>query len=317
MKSTNTTRFKLLTFLLCMMFVFLLLTGCGSGKVEVLAKVNGEEITRLHMDDVVKMVQLYTPDIDEMMAEEGFKEYLEETFLQMLVDNTLIIQEIKRLDLEIAEADLEEAYTKVRLQLITERYGSEEGLDERMQDLKLTEESIKELLSGEVAATTLFAYLFKDLTDEDVRIYAEENDLLVEQASIVVHHILLKTEEEALEALKRVREGGEDFNEVAAELSTDPSAATNKGFLNTVYEGQPGWDADFLAAAFAMEAGEISEPVETQFGWHIIFVEERYPSYTKDFAEVKEELREHKEQEIIHDYLEELWENSDIQFPPF
>jgi foldase protein PrsA len=316
MKNKNTTRFKLLALTACIMVVFLLATGCGSEKEDVLAKVNGENITRLQMDDVVKMVQLYTPDIDAMMEEEGFKEYLEETFLQMLVDNTLIKQEIKRLNLELDEADLEEAYMTVRSQLVAERYDSEAELDQRMKDLKLTEESVKELLSGEVAANTLFEYLLKDLTDEDVRIFAQENELLLEKASLKVHHILLETEEEALEALKRVRQG-EDFNEVAAELSTDPSAATNQGLLGTVYEGQPGWDTDFLAGAFALEAGEISEPVESQYGWHVIFVEEKYASYTKDFEEEKEELRSYKEQEIISEYLEDLWENSEIQFAPF
>lgn len=315
MKSTNTTRFGILL-TACMIVVMLLVTGCGGEKEEVLAEVNGEKITRHQMDDVVKMVQLYTPDIDEMMGQEGFQEYLEETFLQMLVDNTLIKQELKRLNLELDEAELEEAYMTVRTQLIATVYGSEEELDQRMQDLNLTVESIKELLSDEVSANTLFEYLVKDLTDEDVRIFAEENELLLEKESIKAHHILLETEEEALEALERVRQG-EDFNEVAAELSTDPSAATNQGLLGTIYEGQPGWDTDFLAGAFVLEAGGISEPVESQFGWHIIFVEERYAGYTKDFEEEKEEIRGIKEQEIIADYLEEVRDNSVIQFPPF
>ena len=88
-------------------------------------------------------------------------------------------------------------------------------------------------------------------------------------------HILLPTREEAEAARARVTEGGEDFATVARELSTDESTAANGGELGWFTREE--MVAPFAEAAFALEPGAISEPVETEFGWHVIQVEERDP----------------------------------------
>ena len=88
-------------------------------------------------------------------------------------------------------------------------------------------------------------------------------------------HILLPTREAAEAARARVTEGGEDFATVARELSTDESTAANGGELGWFTREE--MVAPFAEAAFAMEPGAISEPVETEFGWHVIQVEERDP----------------------------------------
>ena len=87
---------------------------------------------------------------------------------------------------------------------------------------------------------------------------------------IHARHILVKTEDEALQALYDVTHG-KDFGEVAKEKSTCPSKKEG---------GDLGWFGrnqmvkEFETAAFALKPGEISKPVKTQFGWHIIKVEE-------------------------------------------
>ena len=88
-------------------------------------------------------------------------------------------------------------------------------------------------------------------------------------------HILLPTREAAEAARARVTEGGEDFATVARELSTDESTAANGGELGWFTREE--MVAPFAEAAFALEPGSISEPVETEFGWHVIQVEERDP----------------------------------------
>ena len=99
----------------------------------------------------------------------------------------------------------------------------------------------------------------------------------VEQSAPQVHaaHILLPTQEEAEAARTRVTEGGEDFAAVARELSTDESTAANGGDLGWFTREE--MVAPFAAAAFALESGAISDPVETEFGWHVIQVMERDP----------------------------------------
>ncbi len=291
----------------------LLVTGCGSREDEVLVKVDGEDITRSQLDDVLKMVRLVTPDVDAMLEDEDFTEYFEDTFLRMLVDNALIANEMERLELEVDPAEMEEVYETFRSQLVAELYQGEEMLDQRLQDLNLEAEVIKGLLYGEVAANILFDNLLENLTDEDVREYADEYDLLLVSGSLVAHHILLETEEEGLEALERLNRG-EEFGLLAEELSTCPSGTNSQGELGRIHEDDPGWDADFREAAFALQEGEISQLVESQFGWHIIMVEDRIDSYYKDFEEEKESLRLDKEQMLINDYFNELWEKAEIEF---
>ena len=84
-------------------------------------------------------------------------------------------------------------------------------------------------------------------------------------------HILVKTEEEALELKKQIK-NAEDFARLAAEYSKCPSGARggDLGFFGRGMMVNP-----FEEAAFALEIGQVSEPVETQFGWHLILVNEK------------------------------------------
>jgi parvulin-like peptidyl-prolyl isomerase len=88
-------------------------------------------------------------------------------------------------------------------------------------------------------------------------------------------HILLPTREEAEVARARVTEDGEDFATVARELSIDEASAANGGELGWFTREE--MVAPFAEAAFALEPGAISEPVESEFGWHVIQVQERDP----------------------------------------
>jgi parvulin-like peptidyl-prolyl isomerase len=88
---------------------------------------------------------------------------------------------------------------------------------------------------------------------------------------IHARHILVKTENEALQALYDVTTGGKDFGEIAKAVSLCPSKKQG-GDLGWFGRGQ--MVKEFETAAFSLKPGEISKPVKTQFGWHIIKVEE-------------------------------------------
>ncbi|MDE2363676.1 MAG: peptidylprolyl isomerase [Hyphomicrobiales bacterium] len=110
------------------------------------------------------------------------------------------------------------------------------------------------------------------------------------EPEIHARHILVPTEDEAKKALARVK-GGEDFAKVATELSKDPGS---KG-------GDLGWFTkdrmvpEFADAAFKLEPGQVSEPVKTQFGWHIIKVEEKR---TKEFPKL-DQVRDQVERYVM------------------
>jgi peptidyl-prolyl cis-trans isomerase C len=116
-------------------------------------------------------------------------------------------------------------------------------------------------------------------------------------------HILLKTEDEAKAAIARL-EKGEDFAELAKELSTGPSGP-NGGDLG--YFVPEDMVAPFSEAAFAMEPGSFGKtPVQTQFGWHVIKVEDARPVAPLPFEQLADQLRGSEQQAIMEATIQAL-----------
>ena len=108
------------------------------------------------------------------------------------------------------------------------------------------------------------------LRDKLLEALGEEIPTAEEQAH--ARHILVETEDEAQAIIERL-EAGEDFADLAAELSTDPGSAANGGDLGFVPRGRFVDPVD--EAVFTLPIGEVSEPIQSQFGWHIVEVLER------------------------------------------
>ncbi len=116
-------------------------------------------------------------------------------------------------------------------------------------------------------------------------------------------HILLETEERAKEVLVEIQ-GGKDFAEAAKEHSTGPSGP-NGGDLG--YFGAEAMVKPFADAAFAMQAGEISsQPVQTEFGWHLIKVEDRRESPPPAFEEMRDQISQQLTQSAATEILDGL-----------
>jgi peptidyl-prolyl cis-trans isomerase C len=128
------------------------------------------------------------------------------------------------------------------------------------------------------------------------------------EEEIHARHILLPTEAAAKAALARVK-AGEDFAKVATELSKDPGG---KG-------GDLGWFTkdrmvpEFAEAAFKLKPGEISEPVKTQFGWHIIQVEGTRMKTFPPFDQVKEQASHYVQQKAQADLVQQLRKDAKIE----
>ena len=129
------------------------------------------------------------------------------------------------------------------------------------------------------------------------------------QEEIHARHILLPTEDEAKAALARVK-GGEDFAKVATELSKDPSGDG----------GDLGWFTkdrmvpEFSEAAFKLKKGEVSEPIKTQFGWHIIKVEDTRTKSFPPFEQIKDQAARYVAQKAESDAVAQLHSAAKIEF---
>jgi len=128
------------------------------------------------------------------------------------------------------------------------------------------------------------------------------------EPEVKASHILVPTEEEAKAALKRVK-GGEDFAKVADEVSKDPGS---KG-------GDLGWFTkdrmvpEFADAAFKLQKGQISDPVKSQFGWHIIKVEDTRTKEFPPFEQVKDQVSNYVAQKSQTDLILKLREAAKIE----
>lgn len=143
------------------------------------------------------------------------------------------------------------------------------------------------------------------LTEEALRArYAREAAARPQEEEIRARHILLPTEAEARAALAELRRPGADFAEVARRRSTDPGAR-NGGDLGFFKRGD--MIAEFEQAAFALQPGQISpQPVRTQFGWHIIRLEERRSVPAASFEEMREQLRQAAFEEGVNAAVERI-----------
>ena len=129
-------------------------------------------------------------------------------------------------------------------------------------------------------------------------------------SEVHARHILLETEEKAKEVLAEVQ-GGKDFVEAAKEHSTGPSGADggDLGFFTRDQMVKP-----FADAAFAMEPGQVSsEPIKTDFGWHIIKVEDRREQPQPSFDELRDQLTQEATQEIAADMMAALREGAEVE----
>lgn len=157
------------------------------------------------------------------------------------------------------------------------------------------EKAVKGAIS-EAAAKTFYDDKVKGLKPED---------------EVQVRHILVETEEKAKE-LKEKLKGGADFAELAKEHSTDPGSKDNGGLYPHFGKGR--MVPEFEAAAFALEKGSVSEPVKSQFGWHLIKLEDKRTKEPPTFDQVKDiilsSMQQNKEQAVGTD----LRKNAGIEY---
>lgn len=191
-------------------------------------------------------------------------------------------------------------------QIVQQTVLSQQDTDEENRRIQLALENERRAL---LAAQVIEGLVAEGVTDEAIQQayeekYAESDSGVEFNAS----HILVETEEEAATIVEQLNDGA-DFAEVASEKSTGPSGPNG---------GELGWFGagmmvpEFEAAVQDMEVGEISEPVQTQFGWHVITLNETRDKAAPALEEVRQEIETELSQGVVASKIQELTSNADV-----
>jgi peptidyl-prolyl cis-trans isomerase C len=143
--------------------------------------------------------------------------------------------------------------------------------------------------------------------------YDEQVKLLKPTEEVRARHILVEGEDDAKKVAARIK-AGEDFAKIAIEASKDPGSGKEGGDLGFFTKEQ--MVAEFAEAAFALKPGEVSAPVKSQFGWHVIKLEERRTKPLPTFDSVKERLAQALANKAQGDMIADLRKKAKIEMTP-
>jgi peptidyl-prolyl cis-trans isomerase C len=167
------------------------------------------------------------------------------------------------------------------------------------------------LYQAKALRDTLFFQKIRPLVSEEEvkKAYEEEAAKVKDTERVRARHILVATEKEAKDVLAKLK-AGEKFEDLAKKVSTDGSKEFG-GDLG--YFTAPEMVAEFSKAAFALKAGEISEPVKTDYGWHVIKVEDRKMGAAQPYDQVKNAIRNILTRKKVQEKVIELQKAAKIE----
>jgi foldase protein PrsA len=295
--------------------------GGGGGKVPAgaVALVNGEPITKAQVDQLLRQARRSYKAQKRTFPKAGTPEYqqLLTQAVQFLVQRVEFAQQAAERGIKVSDDDVE-----ARLKQIKKQYfgGSEKRYRAALRQQGLTDEQVRQDVGAQLTSERLFKRVTKDIkvSDKEVRAYyGEHPELYAQPASRDVRHILVKKKTLA-DSIYRQLCGTEstclkpkaDFPALAKKYSTDPGTKNQGGKL-TVVKGQT--VPEFDKKAFALKKNEISTPVKTQYGFHVIqALSDVRPKRQTPFAQVKAAIRQQllsqKQSDAQRKFLEALKE---------
>ncbi len=236
----------------------------------VLARVNGEDITRGQLDDFLKALPANVKQMPRPL--------LEPMALDQLINGKAILKAANAQNLS-NDPEVQSRAAQAKEQ-ITEDVYLNRAIDKKITDKVLKDEFVK---------------------------FKKENP---EQEEISARHMLVDTEQQAKDLIKQL-DGGADFAKLAGDNNKGPEKA-NGGYLDffTKKEVVP----EFADAAFKLQPGQYTKtPVKSQFGWHVIELEDRRTRQAPRFDDVKDQLKQRLSQQLAQAELADLRKGSKIE----
>ncbi len=296
----------------------------------VIARGKGFEIKRSTLDEVMVGVKS-TAAARGQTIPPGQLAQIESQLLGRLIQDQLLLQ-------KATDADRSNGVQNagVQMNMLLERFGSQEALERQMKAVGLT---VAELRSKIIQENTAQAVKIRELnvtvTDAETKQFYDNptNQADFEQPEMVhVRHILALTMDPVTRAplsadqqqakrkqmddlLKRIR-GGADFTALAQQYSEDPASKDSTNEI-TLARGNPGTPPEIEAAAFSLTNNQVSDVITTAYGYHIIKLLSKTPAKRVDYAtvapKIKDFLTQQKIEKLAPPYIEKLKQAADVQ----
>jgi parvulin-like peptidyl-prolyl isomerase len=301
------------------------LAGCGGSDNntsedvpdDAVALVGDKEISKQQFDALIAQAQASAKQQKRTFPKAGTPEYknLQNQGLEYLIRRAQFEQKAEDLDVEVSEKQVNERLEQLKKQFYS---GDDKKFKSSLKKLKLTEEQVKSDVRAQLVEEQLYKKVTEDVkvTDKEIEDFYKKNKSQYQQAATrEVRHILVKTKVKA-DALHTQLEGGANFANLAKKNSEDPGSKSQGGKL-TVSQGQT--VPPFDKAAFSLKKNELSKPIKTQYGWHIIQpLSEVKKATTTPLPQVKEAIKQQllseKKTKEMREWIEGLKDEFDVAY---
>jgi len=277
----------------------------------IIAQVNGVGINYQQWHNVfMNFVSQYDSQTlsgisDELLAS------IKNSITEQLINSTLLYQYAEKEKIDIPASRIND-----EIEQIKSSFGSEQDFNNALRRNNLTLNQLKESLKNQYMVDQAIHNEYAQITisDEEIAQYYEEYEsFFFQPEKRKISHILVEDKEEAELLLNQLNDGIIDFETTAKEKSICPSAEKN-GDLGYISRGQ--MVPEFEEASFSLEAGNLSDIVKTEFGYHIIkcydIQEEKQLSLEEAGDNIKNILTSQKQNERIDELIAQLREEADI-----
>jgi parvulin-like peptidyl-prolyl isomerase len=275
-----------------------LVGACGGASVPTgaIAVVGDQTVTQQQFDDIWAQAkaQYAATKGAPPFPKEGTAQYdqLKASIVTYLVQNAMIAQEAAKMKLSVSDKEIAD-----RVAQITKQVGGQKKLDALLKQQGVTIEQLKSQLKAQMLQEKVKAKVGESVkvTDQQMQAYFSDPNNAAQfnvPDQVAARHILLKTKAEAekVKALLAANNTDANWKAVAKQYSTDPGTKNTGGDLGTFDKTR--MVAPFANAAFALPLNTVSDPVKTQYGWHVIEVTQKIPGKKQTFAEAKSTIEQ-------------------------
>ena len=316
-------RQKLALIPLAALVAALALVGCGgsdsSGEVpnDAVAVVGDQEISKQQFDALIAQARASAKQQKRDFPKAGTPEHknLQNQGLEYLVRRAEFAQKAEDLDVEVTDKQVDERLEQLKKQFYG---GDDKKFKASLEKLLLTEDQVRNDVRAQLLEEALYKKVTEDVkvSDKEIEDFYNKNKAQYQQAATrEVRHILVKNKAKA-DMLHRQLQGGASFATLAKKNSEDPGSKSQGGKL-TVSQGQT--VPPFDKAAFSLKKNQLSEPIKTQYGWHIIQpLSEVKKASTTPLDQVKEAIKQQlvseKKTTTMREWIEGLKDEFDVNY---